>query len=149
MDAKENLFELQFLREEQHLALPTLTSLVLVREIHDVLYQYLVDEEKERLFDAFLDMLKRHVSRQREGNGPFSVRIEELNFLEAEGLRELKYMNWIEVPVYVFQVKSRRAPGEAGYEEERERVARVLDDLLVYNWAPGTDIIYTYPQQVP
>ena len=43
---KDNLFELKFLREEKHLSLPNLTSLVLIKEIHDILYQYLVSAEK-------------------------------------------------------------------------------------------------------
>lgn len=143
---KDNLLELKMVREEKHLALPNLTSMVLVKEIHDVLYQYLVSEEKERLLNLFLDRLKQHLARNKYGNGPFSVRVEELQFLEEEGLEELKYMNWLEIPVYVLEVKVKVSPDDEEYDEYMETVNHVLDELLVYNWVPGTNLIYTYPQ---
>lgn len=143
---KDNLFTLKLLREEKHLALPTITSLVLVKEIHDVLYQYLVDEEKERLLNMFLDKLKRHMSREKEGNGPFSVPIEELKFLEQEGLDELKYMNWLEIPVYVFEIAHQMDTSDERYPEYLETVYSVLDELFVYNRIPGTNLINVYPQ---
>ena len=145
---KDNLFELKFLREERHLSLPNLTSLVLIKEIHDILYQYLVSAEKERLLNAFLDRLKAHVAREREGygNGPFSIRIDELQFLENEGLQELKYMNWVEVPVYVMEIKPKYDPEDERYPEYEETLNYVLEELLIYNWAPEPNIIYAYPQ---
>lgn len=139
-------FELKLLREEQHMALPHLTSLVLVKEIQDVLYQYLVSPEKERLFNRFLERLKAHISLDRDGNGPFSILIDDLNFLEEEGLEELKYLHWAEVPVYVFEVNGQVQPEDENYPEFLKRVNQILDQLLVYNWVPGTNLIYTYPQ---
>ena len=146
MLAKDNLFTLKLVREERHLALPTVTSLVLVKEIHDVLYQYLVDEEKERLLNMFLDKLKRHIDREKEGNGPFSVPIQELEFLEQEGLDELKYMNWIEMPVYVFEIGLNVEPSDESFEERLESVLSLLNELVVYNRIPGTNLINVYPQ---
>ncbi len=143
---KDDLFTLKLVREEKHLALPTVTSLVLVKEIHDVLYQYLVDEEKERLLNLFLDKLKKHIDRQKEGNGPFSVPIQELEFLEQEGLDELKYMNWIEVPVYVFEIGLDIDPASKEYEARLENVLSLLEELVVYNRIPGTNFINVYPQ---
>jgi len=145
---KNELFELKLLREEKHLALPNLTSLVLIKEIQDVLYQYLVSEEKERLLNAFLDRLRAHLSLERDGNGPFSILIDDLQFLEEEGLEELKYLNWVEIPVYVFEVKGRIAPDNDDYPEFFTTVNQILDELLVYNWVPGTNLIYAYPQSL-
>ncbi|ADI01090.1 MAG TPA: hypothetical protein GXX39_09595 [Syntrophothermus lipocalidus] len=146
MLTKDNLFTLKLVRQENHLALPTITSLVLVKEIHDVLYQYLVDEEKERLLNTFLDKLKRHMTREKEGNGPFSVPVEELRFLEQEGLDELKYMNWLEIPVYVFEVALNVDSSDEKYEEYVETVFSILDELVVYNRVPGTNLVNVYPQ---
>lgn len=74
--AEPNKFSLKFIREEQqHLMLPTITSIKLTQNLHNALFQYILTEEKEALLKKFIEMLEKHIKRK---DAPFSMPIADL-----------------------------------------------------------------------
>lgn len=130
-------FSLIFLREEQHLMIPTTSSIVLAQNLYDILFQYAITPEKETKLKAFIQVLEEHIKSKNKV--PFSLPVEELNFLE-DGLQELKLLNWREVPVTVFQIKS-----TVNNEEEMESIHSRLENLMTCKLVKANNLLYTFP----
>ncbi|PKM77049.1 MAG: hypothetical protein CVU90_09320 [Firmicutes bacterium HGW-Firmicutes-15] len=135
-------FKLNFLRQEQHLMLPTLTSIVLTQNLYDVLFQYLVTEEKEAQLKKIIDMLEKHIKRKDQA--PFSMPIASLEFLD-EGLEELRMLNWMEIPVAVFQISLDDNIEEDAYEDELEKILNWMENLMIFSRPEQNDLIWVYP----
>ena len=138
-------FKLNFLRQEQHLMLPTITSIVLTQNLYDVLFQYLITEEKEEKLKKIIGMLENHI--KRKDRAPFSMPISSLEFLD-EGLEELRMLNWMEIPVAVFQISLDDSIGEDAYEDEFEKVLNWMEDLMIFSRPEQSDLIWVYPFQL-
>lgn len=137
-----NQFTLNFIRREQHLVLPTVTSIVLVQNLYDVLFQYVIDAHKEEVLKAFIGRLEQHI--KSKSPTPFSAPLEELEFLN-DGLEELRLLNWMEVPVTVFALEIK----DNDNEEAREAVIDHLSQLMMVRPVPGTNLLYVYPTNLP
>lgn len=137
-----NPFTLNMVRCEKHLVLPTVTSIVLVQNLYDILFQYVIDAHKEELLKAFINQLEEHI--KSKSRTPFSAPLEDLEFLN-EGLEELRLLNWMEVPVTVFALEIK----DTDDEEIREAVIEHLRELMIVRPVPGTNLLYVYPSNLP
>jgi hypothetical protein len=123
--------------------LPNTTSIILAQNLYDVLFQYVIDPDKEASLKYFIEKLETHI--KSKPRAPFSMPISELDFL-GEGLQELRLLNWLESPVSLFEVEVMDA-GE-NEEEELEKVYDLLGDLLTFNKKPEGNCIYVYSNRL-
>ncbi len=138
----QGLFGMRFIGKEDHLLMPPLTKLVVTQSLYDILFQYMLTPEQEQSLLNFLNRIQKHLAENPYRRTPFSVRVDELEFLE-EGIKELKLLCWQQAPVHLFEIDY----PEAATEEERERLKdqteQILAELFVYNWQ-GDDLILVY-----
>ena len=132
-----NKFRLEFITREKHLMLPNITSIILVQNLYDILFQYVITKEKEEKLKFIIGLIESHI--KSKSRAPFSIPVAELEFLN-EGLDELRLLNWIEVPVYVFQV----LPDNNADEEEMEKILEMLENIFTYNLKKESNLIYVY-----
>jgi len=137
-----NNFKLDFIREEQHLMLPTITTIKLTQNLYDALFQYVITEEKEELLKKVIGMLESHIKRKDQS--PFSMPIADLEFLD-EGLEELRLLNWIELPVAIFQLSLDANINEEDYAEELDKVLTWLESLMIFSRPEDSMLIRVYP----
>jgi len=135
-------FKLEFVREEQHLMLSTISSIKLTQSLYDTLFQYVITEEKEELLKKFINLLETHI--KSKDNSPFSLPISELNFLD-EGLEELRLLNWMEVPVAVFQLSLDENINDDDYQEELDKILTQLERLMIYSRPAEGNLVWVYP----
>jgi len=135
-------FDLKFLREEQHLMLPTITSIRLTQSLYDALFQYILTDDQEVKLQRFITMLEEHIKRKDQT--PFSVPIEDLAFLD-EGLQELRLLNWSEIPVAVFELIMPDAVAAEDLEANVDRVLDLLGRLIMFTRLPGSNLLLVYP----
>ncbi|NLO20901.1 MAG: hypothetical protein GX119_02725 [Syntrophomonadaceae bacterium] len=128
---------------EQHIMLPNTTSIILVQNLYEVLFQYVIDPEKEAQLKYFINKLESHI--KSKPRAPFSMPLDELDFL-GEGMQELRLLNWLESPVAVFEIE---LPGTVNnLEEEMEGIYDLLLDLFTFNKQAGSNIIYVYSKRL-
>lgn len=139
-------FRLVYVGKEEHLMMPHLTALTTVQNLYDILFQYVVTPEKEEKLVKFINMIHEHLNDGFRGNIPFSVPVEELEFL-GEGLAELKLLCWQKIPVYVFAVEMDQEEDPDRRDSSLEAVENVLADLFVYKWRGESQII-VYPSSI-
>lgn len=135
-------FKLEFVKEEQHLMLPTVTSIKLTQDLYDVLFQYLVSEEQEVLLKKFIDMMQSHI--KSKARAPFSRPVADLEFLD-EGLQELRMLNWMEVPVAVFRLVLDENIAAEDSDPAAEGIVDLLERIAVFSRLEGSDLIWIYP----
>lgn len=139
-------FQLRFLNQEQHLMLPTVTSIIITQNLYDILFQYVITEEKEAKLKEFIKMLESHI--KSKSSGPFSRSLSDLEFLD-EGLQELRLLNWMEVPVTVFEIEIEGITEENDtYEEELGKILDLLEQLIIFNRPKDSSQIYVYPMRL-
>lgn len=136
-------FQLNYLQQEQHIMLPNTTSILLVQNLYEVLFQYVIDPEKEALLKYFIEKLETHI--KSKPRAPFSMPVSELEFL-GEGMQELKLLNWLESSVSVFEVELSEECTNT--EEEMDKILDLLVDLFTYNRKPNSNIIYVYSNRL-
>lgn len=137
-----NQYTLTMIRCEKHLVLPMVTSIVLVQNLYDILFQYVIDADKEEALKEFIDRLERHIKSQFDT--PFSAPLEELEFLN-DGLEELRLLNWMEVPVTVFSLEVK----DNNNEETREAIIDQLRQLMLVRPVADSHLLYVYPANIP
>lgn len=135
-------FKLDFLRTEQHLMLPTITSIKLTQNLYDALFQYIISEETEELLKRFIGLLEDHI--KRKDRTPFSLPIADLEFLD-EGLQELRLLNWMEIPVSVFEISLDENIEADKYEDEMEIVLSTLEGLMIFSRPSNKSTLWVYP----
>jgi len=135
-------FELKFLREEQHLMLPTITSIRLTQSLYDALFQYILTADQEERLQKFIAMLEEHIKRKDQA--PFSVPIADLQFLD-DGLQELRLLNWFEIPVAVFELGLPVTITEEEREAQLEGISDLLDRLTIFAQPKDSGLIWVYP----
>lgn len=135
-------FDLKFLREEQHLMLPTITSIRLTQSLYDALFQYILTDDQEVKLQRFIAMLEEHIKRKDQA--PFSVPIEDLAFLD-EGLQELRLLNWSEIPVAVFELFMPDTVADEEREANLDSVLGLLSRLTMFTRPQGSHLIWVYP----
>lgn len=139
-------FNLRFLNQEQHMMLPTVTSIIVTQNLYDILFQYVITKEKEEKLKDFIEMLESHI--KSKSSGPFSRSLSDLEFLD-EGLEELKLLNWMEVPVSVFEIEIEGiAEDNPAYEEELGKIFDLLEQLIIFNRKPNSNLIYVYSMKL-
>ena len=121
-------FKLNFLRMEQHILLPNTTSIILAQNLYEILFQYVIDPEKEAQLKYFIEKLESHI--KSKPRAPFSMPLEELDFL-GEGLQELRLLNWMESRVAVVEIELLGTVNNQ--EEEMEAIYELLSDLFTFN----------------
>ncbi len=134
-------FSLKFLREEQHLMLPTVTSIKLTQSLYDALFQYVLTQEQEELLKKFIGMMEDHI--KSKDRSPFSVPIQDLEFLD-EGLEELRLLNWLEIPVAVFELVIEEVSPD-NIEEQNQYIVDLLERLSIFSRPANTNLIWVYP----
>ena len=135
-------FRLDFIKEEQHLMLPTITSIKLTQNLYDALFQYLITDEQEVSLKKFIAMLESHI--KRKDRSPFSVPIPELEFLD-EGLQELRLLNWMEIPVAVFQLSLDEPNPTEDYPNELDNALSLLERITVFSRPTDSNLVWVYP----
>lgn len=138
-------FQLNYIKQEQHLMLPLASSIILTQNLYDILFQYVITPEKEAQLESFIKMLETHI--KSKAATPFSLPIAELEFLE-EGLEELRLLNWAEVPVMIFQINLDACLDKESSEEEVEKIINQLENLMIIRRYPGSDLLYAYPSKL-
>lgn len=136
-------FSLQFVNQEKHLLLPTISSIILAQNLYDILFQYAISEEKEEKLKNFISILEAHI--KSKSRAPFSLPLSELEFLE-EGLEELKLLNWFEVPVARFELQVNYA--EEDPEEQLALVLNFLESIVTFKRKSDSNYIYVYPESL-
>jgi hypothetical protein len=121
--------------------IPTVTSIVLTQNLYDILFQYLVTEEKEEKLKKIIGMLEAHI--KRKDRAPFSMPIASLEFLE-EGLEELRMLNWMEIPVCVFDVSF----DDNMDEDALQSVFNRLEEYMIFSRPENSNLIWVYPYQL-
>lgn len=140
----EPQFQLNFIGREQHMMLPTVTSIILTQNLYEILFQYVITEEKEEQLKEFISLLENHIKSKSQG--PFSRPLSELAFLE-EGLEELKLLNWLEIPVGLFEIKIDGTSADQEISEKQlEEILDLLPQYLTFNRKGKSNQIYVYPQ---
>lgn len=132
-------FRLEFIRSEPHLSLPNVTSIILAQNLYDILFQYAISPEKEKQLQAFIALLETHI--KSKSRVPFSLPLAELVFLD-EGLQELRLLNWMEVPVSVFQLNF----SDDASEDDLENILEFLKQIFTFKYQAAGNEIYVYPQ---
>jgi len=135
-------FQLNFIKQEQHLMLPRTSSIILTQNLYDILFQYVITPEKEAKLDHFIKLLENHI--KSKAMAPFSLPVSELEFLE-EGLEELRLLNWVEIPVAVFQINLDACLDKEGYQDEIDKITQFLESLMIVRRYSGSDLVYVYP----
>ena len=133
-------FNLQFVNQEKHLLLPNISSIILVQNLYDILFQYAITEDKEQKLKAFINILETHI--KSKSRAPFSLPLTELGFLE-EGLEELKLLNWMEVPVAKFELQINYTESEQ--EVQLSSVLNYLESIMTFKSEKDSNYIYVYP----
>lgn len=141
MPVKE--FSLDLVKQETHLRLPTVTSIIVVQNLYDILFQYLIDAEQESRLKQLIGLMETHI--KSKSRAPFSIPVEDLEFL-GEGLEELKLLNWAEVAVTVFRINMPEQ--EEPSAEDLEPIFDLLEDLFTYKRVDESNLIYVYPSRL-
>ena len=131
-------FQLKFIGQEEHLALPTITSIRVVQHLYDVLFQYAITPQEEERLQWFIGLMETHIKSKPKA--PFSMPISELEFLD-EGLQELKLLNWMQLPASVFEIIT-----DNNNEEEVELILQLLESIFTFNRQGNSNTIIVYPQ---
>jgi len=135
-------FNLKYLRTEPHLVLPTVTSIKLTQNLYDVLFQYVISADTEILLKRFIDLMEGHI--KSKARSPFSRPVSELEFLD-EGLQELRLMNWMDMPVSVFELTLNENVDQDNFESEMDNVLSVLEGVMIFSRPAGTNLLWVYP----
>jgi hypothetical protein len=135
-------FNLKYLRTEQHLVLPTVTSIKLTQNLYDVLFQYVISADTENLLKRFIDLMEEHIKSKTRS--PFSRPVSDLAFLD-EGLQELRLLNWMDMPVAVFELTLNENVDQDNYESEMDNVLSVLEGVMIFSRPAGTNLLWVYP----
>ncbi|HBQ85084.1 MAG TPA: hypothetical protein DD811_01175 [Syntrophomonas sp.] len=136
-------FSLRFIKQENHLMLPEVTSILVTQKLYDILFQYVITSEKEKKLENFIKILEQYI--KSKPIGPFSLPVRELEFLE-EGLQELKLLNWREIPVTLFEIiLEEPSEEEEKNTEQLDSVLSLLAGLMPFNRSTTTGQIYVYP----
>jgi len=136
-------FQLNYIKQEQHIMLPNTTSIILVQNLYDMLFQYVISPEKEEKLKFFIAKLESHI--KSKPRAPFSMPESDLEFL-GEGLQELKLLNWLESSVSVFEVK---LTAECDHtEEELDHIYDLLAELFTFNKKADSSCIYVYSNRL-
>lgn len=139
------VFQLNFIKQEQHLMLPRTSSILLTQNLYDILFQYVITPEKEEKLNYFINLMKTHILSK--ANAPFSMPISELEFLD-EGLEELRLLNWTEMPVSIFQISLDACLNKDAYDEEVEKATALLESLMIIRRYKDSDLVYVYPSNL-
>lgn len=131
-------FQLKFVGQEEHLLLPTITSIRVVQHLYDVLFQYAITPQVEERLQWFIGLMEAHIKSKPKA--PFSMSISELEFLD-EGLEELKLLNWMQLPASIFEIIT-----DNNDEEEIEKILQLLESIFTFNRQGNSNIIIVYPQ---
>jgi len=133
-------YSLKFIREETHMVLPTISSIIITQTLYDILFQYAISKEKEEKLETMIRKMEAHIKSKVKA--PFSMSLAELGFID-DGLEELRLLNWAEVPVCIFEVETPAGPLD---EDEWECLADQLDRLITFSPVEGVEhIIKVFP----
>lgn len=133
-------FKLTLVKQDIHLRLPTVTSIIVVQNLYEILFQYLIDPEQEKRLKQLISLMETHI--KSKNTAPFSIAVQDLEFL-GEGLEELKLLNWAEVAVTVFRVD---LPGQdQPAEEDLEPILALLEELFIFKRLENSNLIWVYP----
>jgi hypothetical protein len=133
-------FDLQFSHQEEHLVLPTITSIRVVQQLYDILFQYAITPEYEEKLKFFIGRMEKHIKSKPKA--PFSMPLEDLKFLD-EGLEEMKLLNWMQIPVSIFEIVPRGF--DPADELAAEKVFNFLESIFTFNRWPESLRIAVYP----
>ncbi|MGI6435180.1 MAG: hypothetical protein ACOX0F_07460 [Syntrophomonadaceae bacterium] len=133
-------FRLTLVKQDTHLRLPTVTSIIVVQNLYEILFQYLIDPEQENRLKQLISLMEAHI--KSKSTAPFSIPVQDLEFL-GEGLEELKLLNWAEVPVAIFRVDL--TDQDQPDEEDLVPVFALLEELFTYKRIENSNLIYVYP----
>jgi hypothetical protein len=136
-------FQLNYLRQEQHIMLPNTTSIVLTQNLYDILFQYVINPEKEEKLKLFIDKLETHIKSKPKA--PFSMPITDLDFL-GDGIEELRLLNWLQSQVFVFEVKI--LEDCENEQEEMGKILELLTDMFTFNRQADSNLIYVYSNRL-
>lgn len=136
-------FRLKFLRQEEHLMMPRLSTIPVGQALYDILFQYLLTPEKEAKLMEILQRIEAYLKDNRSNSVPFSIPVEELAFL-GEGVEELKLLLWQPIRVYVFEVEDGDGKEGSLKEETKSMVETVLNELVSFCWRDNRCIV-VYP----
>ena len=136
-------YKLTLIKQEKHLLLPRITSIVLTQNLYDILFQYVITPEKEDKLEKFIKQMETHI--KSKSRAPFSAPLEELGFLD-DGLEELRLLNWLEIPVCLYSVEFMNT--EDNGDEEWENLINFLEEQMVLKSLPESKCIYVYPMNL-
>lgn len=133
-------FSLSFVKQDTHLRLSTLTSIIVVQNLYEILFQYIIDPEQESRLKQLIELMEAHI--KSKSTAPFSIPVQNLEFL-GEGLEELKLLNWAEVTVTVFSIELTET--DQSTEEDLEKVFELLGELCTFRRIGDSNLICVYP----
>lgn len=136
-------FRLVYLRKDVHLRLPTITSVIVVQNLYDILFQYLIDPDLETRLKELISRMESHI--KSKSRAPFSLPVADLEFL-GEGMEELKLLNWAEIPVATFAIESTNSD-EPLIHEDIEEILDYLEEIFTFKYIKD-NLLYVYPARL-
>ncbi len=134
-------FQLNYLREEEHLLMPTRVSILVTQQLYDIFFQYCITREKEELLLSFIKLMETHI--KNKDRTPFSFPIADLAAFE-EGAEELRLLSWYDRQVQIFAVEI-----EGEYtEQDHEDVLSLLSTIMTCRWNKEKRELYVFPSDV-
>lgn len=127
------------------MVLPTLTSIVLVQNLYDALFQYVLTKEQEEKLEGFIKTLEAHI--KKKSRAPFSMPLDQIEFL-GEGLQELRLLNWMEIPVLKFAINWQGETQPEDTENALQEALAVFQDYFIFDRSPGSQVVYAYPYRI-
>lgn len=136
-------FRLVYIKRDTHLRLPAITSVIVVQNLYDILFQYLIDPDLETRLKELISRMESHI--KSKSRAPFSLPVADLEFL-GEGMEELKLLNWAEIPVATFAIES-TVPDDTLNQEDMEEILDYLEDIFTFKHVQD-NLLYVYPARL-
>lgn len=141
MDPVKN-FSLSYLRAENHLLMPTRSSILITQQLYDILFQYCITPAKEKQLLEFIRLMETHIKNKDQT--PFSIPVSDLAGFE-EGVEELRLLSWYDRPVHVFAMEMEGA--EAG-TESWEAALDMLGTVMICRAGTENGEVYVFPSDI-
>lgn len=141
MDPAKN-FSLNYLRAENHLLMPTRSSILITQQLYDILFQYCITPAKEKQLLEFIHLMETHIKNKDQT--PFSIPVEELAGFE-EGVEELRLLSWYERPVHVFAMEM---DGSELDSDSWEATLEMLATIMICRAGMQKGELYVFPSDI-
>lgn len=135
-------FSLTYLRTENHLLMPTRSSILVTQQLYDILFQYCITPSKEKQLLDFIHLMETHIKNKDQT--PFSIPVADLAGFE-EGVEELRLLSWYDRQVHVFALE---IPGSETGDDTWDATMDTLGTVMTCRSGMQKGEIYVFPSDI-